>query len=145
MLLLLLVVVVCEQSAETCSVRRLLSSACSHARNVSSVMKISAAFANSTGASALIICTHKLTQSQPSNYSCIHTHSRARAPPPAGIQERVDRWKKRVKQGCSNNVRRQGIAPGASKQYVPADGSSIQKPRRIYIRPQMGPQLTHLW
>ena len=42
-------------SAATCSVRLLLSSACIHARSVSSVMKISAALANSTGASALII------------------------------------------------------------------------------------------
>ena len=27
----------------------------------------------------------------------------------------------------------------------PADGSSIQKSRRIYVRPRTGPQSAHLW
>ena len=53
-------------SAATCSVRLLLSSACIHARSVSSVMKISAALANSTGASALIIYVQ---YSQPNQHS----------------------------------------------------------------------------
>ncbi len=43
----------------TCSVRLLLSSVWIHARRVSSVMKIWAALANRTGASALIICTER--------------------------------------------------------------------------------------
>ena len=40
-----------------CSVRRLFSSACIHARIVSSVMKMSQPLANNIGASALIILT----------------------------------------------------------------------------------------
>lgn len=44
----------------TCSVRLLLSSVWIHALRVSSVMKIWAALANRTGASALIICTNKI-------------------------------------------------------------------------------------
>ena len=45
------------KSFPTCSVRRLLSSVWIQARMVSSVMNISAALANSTGASADIIFT----------------------------------------------------------------------------------------
>lgn len=44
----------------TCSVRLLLSSVWIHALRVSSVMKIWAALANRTGASALIICTYEM-------------------------------------------------------------------------------------
>lgn len=44
----------------TCSVRLLLSSVWIHALRVSSVMKIWAALANRTGASALIICTEEM-------------------------------------------------------------------------------------
>ena len=43
--------------SDLCSVRRLLSSACIHARIVSSVIKISHPFAKSIGASADIILT----------------------------------------------------------------------------------------
>lgn len=46
-----------ERQAITCKVLRLLSSVCIQARRVSSVMKISAALLNNTGASALIIFT----------------------------------------------------------------------------------------
>jgi len=35
---------------------------------------------------------------------------------------------------------------GAARRYAPpADGSLIQKSRRIYIRPRTGLQSTHLW
>lgn len=44
----------------TCRVLRLLSSVWIQARRVNSVMKIWAALANSTGASALIICQKKI-------------------------------------------------------------------------------------
>jgi len=42
---------------------------------------------------------------------------------------------------------KQGIAPGgAARRYAShADGSSIQKSRRIYVRPWTGPQSAHLW
>jgi len=39
----------------------------------------------------------------------------------------------------------QRIAPGAARRYAPADGSSIQKLRRIYVRPRTGLQSAHLW
>jgi len=40
----------------------------------------------------------------------------------------------------------QDIAPGAARRYAPVDGSSIQKSRRIYVRPRtVGPQSAHLW
>lgn len=45
---------------QTCSVRLLLSSVWIQARSVSSVMKIWAALANRTGASALIICIEEM-------------------------------------------------------------------------------------
>jgi len=36
--------------------------------------------------------------------------------------------------------------PGAVRRYAaPADGSSIQKSRRIYVRLRTGPQSAHLW
>jgi len=35
--------------------------------------------------------------------------------------------------------------PGGTRRYAPADGSSIQKSRRIYVRPLTGPQSAHLW
>jgi len=41
-----------------------------------------------------------------------------------------------------------GIVPGAgaARRYAPhADGSSIQKSRRIYVRPRTSPQSAHLW
>ena len=43
---------------------------------------------------------------------------------------------------------KQGIAPGGGETICPpppADGSSIQKSRRIYVRPRTGPQSAHLW
>ena len=40
--------------------------------------------------------------------------------------------------------RKQGIAPGTARRYASADGSSIQKSRRIYVRPRTGPQSAHL-
>lgn len=46
--------------SQTCNVRLLLSSVWIHALRVSSVMKIWAALANRTGASALIICTKEM-------------------------------------------------------------------------------------
>jgi len=39
----------------------------------------------------------------------------------------------------------QGIAPAAATRYAPDDGISIQKSRRVYVRPRTGPQSTHLW
>ena len=41
--------------------------------------------------------------------------------------------------------KKQGIALGAARRYAPADGSSIQNSRRIYVRSRTGPQSTHLW
>jgi len=41
--------------------------------------------------------------------------------------------------------KQQGIAHGAARRYAPADGSSIKKSRRIYVRPRTGPQSAHLW
>ena len=35
--------------------------------------------------------------------------------------------------------------PGGGETISPADGSSIQKSRRIYVRPRTGPQSAHLW
>jgi len=61
-----------KHHSQTWSVRLLLSSAWIHARNVSSVMKISAALANSTGASALIIYSHTTSTSQS---QCIVVHT----------------------------------------------------------------------
>ena len=43
---------------------------------------------------------------------------------------------------CNSN---EVLAPGAARRYAPADGSSIQKSRRIYVRPRTGPQSAHLW
>ena len=41
---------------------------------------------------------------------------------------------------------KRGVAPGAARRYAaPADGSSIQKSLRIYVRPRTGPQSAHLW
>jgi len=37
-----------------------------------------------------------------------------------------------------------GIALGAARRYALADVSSIQKSRRIYVRPRTGPQSAHL-
>lgn len=59
-----------KEMSTTCSVRRLLSSVWIHALRVSSVMKIWAALANRTGASALIICTVEIVL-----HLVKHTHS----------------------------------------------------------------------
>ena len=46
----------------------------------------------------------------------------------------------------SEHVYEQGHATGAARRYAPpADGSSIQKSRRIYVRLRTGPQSAHLW
>jgi len=40
---------------------------------------------------------------------------------------------------------KQGIAPGVARRYAPADGGTIQKSRRIYVRPRAGPHSAHRW
>jgi len=45
-----------------------------------------------------------------------------------------------------SNSFRQGIAPGGGETIcAPADGTSIQNSRLIYVRPRTGPQSAHLW
>ena len=50
---------------------------------------------------------------------------------------RIENWNALVDTLCN---RKQGIAPAAARRYAPADGSSFQNSRRIYVRPQTGPQ-----
>jgi len=51
----------------------------------------------------------------------------------------------RVRPKRRSKLGKRGIALGAARRYAPADDSSIQKSRRIYVRPRTGPQSAHLW